>query len=174
VTHPDFRDAFRETPRLLARVTPGGFASGGREVPAVEGRVTRIALVRKLFRDSALVCSSKDGVRARDGTLCDECRHPRCQPQLRVELRARDEVLLLDLAFSSARNLLALRDRLEAEGVALEDVVLRLSVLDRGRWGEVLFALADEPPAQSGDHGPVVTPTPPADRDHVAPEKRDS
>lgn len=174
MTAPDVRDAFRQTPRVLARVTPRGFACDGREVPALEGRVTGLGLVRKLFKDSALVCSSKDGVRARDGTLCDECRHPRCQPQLRVELRASDRVLLLDLAFSSARNLLALRERVEAEGVALEDVVLRLSVLDRGRWGEVVFALADESPAQSGDRSPVVTPAPPADRDHVAPEKRDS
>jgi len=169
----DVRDAFRPTPRVLARVTPRGFAIEGREVRTIDGRVTRLGLVRKLFKDSALVCSSKDGVRAKDGTLCDECRHPRCQPQLRVELQAGDRTLLLDLAFSSARNLLALRDRVDPEGVALDDVPLRLSVVDRGKWGEVVFALADESPAQSGDRSPVIAPPSPAQRDHVAPEKRD-
>lgn len=172
----ELRQAFRRHPRVVARVTPHGFAFFDQEVPHFEGRIAKAHVVRKLFWDSVLACFSQDGVRARDGTLCDDCRHPRCQPQMRIHLHERHAVFLVDLAYSSARNLIALLDELDGEGLAVDDVTLRLSVLDHGRWGEVVFARLDTPAAESaaesGDRPPVVTPKPPDDPDDVAPEQR--
>ncbi len=173
----ELRQAFRRHPRVVARVTPHGFAFFDQKVPHLEGRIAKAHVVRKLFLDSVLACFSKDGVRARDGTVCDDCRHPRCQPQMRIHMNERHAVFLVDLAYSSARNLIALLDVLDGEGLAVEDVTLRLSVLDHGRWGEVVFARLDTPTAEpgdeSGDPPPVVTPMPPEHPDDGAPEERD-
>lgn len=135
------REAFERPVSAWVRVTPKGFLLEGESSPRedLEGRVLQVRLVRKLFRNGAIACQSPDGIRARDGTLCSQCLHPMCRPQLRIRLAARTVSSILDLSGRSAENLLALQDMAEAEGLDLVDLVLRLKVTDQGSWGEVRF-----------------------------------
>jgi hypothetical protein len=147
---PTFRRAFHRPPRILARITPKGFAFLEEQTPELTGRIGHVRLIRKLFEEGFLTCSSSDGVRARNGTVCDDCRHPRCQPRLRIHIHERHAVFVLDLAYSSARNLLRLQHELRSEGLPLDDVNLQLSVKNRGRWGEVIFERLEPRPTPPG------------------------
>ncbi len=135
------REAFEKPVTLWVKITPTGFLLEGEDSPIrdLEGRVIRVQLVRKLFRRGALLCHSADGIRARNGTLCAHCLHPLCKPQLRIHLASPTLRCLLDLSGRSADNFLALEAQFEAEKLDLVDQVLRLTVADRGKWGEVRF-----------------------------------
>lgn len=133
------RRAFRQLPFLLVRVTPKSFAYLEEHTEELSGRIVRLRLVRKLFEDQILTCFSRDGLRARDGTVCQECAHPRCQPQVRIHLQHKQAIFVIDLAYSAARKLLALKDELAKQEIPLDETSLRLTVQDRGRWGEVSF-----------------------------------
>ena len=133
------REAFQRNTYLAVRITPSGFEVDEHHYDELHGRALQTSLNRRLFEDGVLACRSADGITAENGTLCDECRHPRCQPKLRLELAFGKTVFVLDLAPTSARNLFAMEDRAEAEGARLIDWTLRLAVTDRGNWGEVTF-----------------------------------
>jgi hypothetical protein len=133
------RRAFLLPTQLLARVTTQGFVVADEQVTA---RLQQVRLVRKLFENGALACDSPDGIEARNGTLCDQCRHPRCRPQLRIVLDRGAVHYLLDVNATSARNLLALEDELATEGLSIEGYPVKLTVVSRGHWPEVRFARA--------------------------------
>ena len=48
-------------------------------------------------------------------------------------------LIIFDLSGRSAENFLVLQDQLETEGFELHHVVLELTVIDQGQWGEVRF-----------------------------------
>lgn len=133
------RRAFLLPTQLLVRVNTQGFVVADEMVTEISGRLHQVRLIRKLFENATLVCDSSDGIEARNGTLCDECRHPRCRPQLRVVLDRGPVHYLLDVNATSARNLIALEDALTAEGVRIEDCPVKLTVVPRGHWPEVRF-----------------------------------
>lgn len=139
------RDAFRKPTYLAVRVTPDGFELDSHLYPRLEGRILKASLARKLFHDGILACSSPDGVRAEDGTVCEKCRHPRCQPRLRLQLASGSLVYLLDLPTTSAENYFALEDQADAHGARLLDWNVRLAVINRDHWGEVTFEKLDSP-----------------------------
>ena len=132
-------EAFHKPPVRLVRILPDGFLTEGRRFVQLTGRIARTRLLRKRFEAGALVCDSPDGIQARNGTICDACRHPDCRPWLRVHLATTEEVYLLDLAVVSARNLLALEEEAAQQGTDLTRWTLRLTVTSHGRWGEVRF-----------------------------------
>jgi hypothetical protein len=139
------RQAFHEPLRLPVKITPEGFLLEDTILPELRGKLTRVALTRKLFDDGALVCCSSDGLYGTDAKICNLCVEPSCHPRLRVQLAARDAVYLLELAASSARNLLAIEDEVSRRGTHLAAVTLRLTVLPRGHWGEVRFEIIADP-----------------------------
>ena len=132
-------EAFLARVFVPVRVTRKGFLYHGELGSELQGRIAKRQLVRKLFEESRLVCDSKDGIRARDGTLCEECRHPRCRPQLRIQLAQGSTTFVMDLATTSAQNLLSIEGKAKAAGDHLQDWELRLAVLDQDTWGEVTF-----------------------------------
>jgi hypothetical protein len=135
---PRIRRALARPVFRFVRVTPKGFVVDDEQpVHELIGRIRRTHVVRKLFDGGFLACDSKDAITARNGTLCDECRHPRCRANLRVHLQEGTLVQVLDLAPSAAKDLLALADQLEAKRLELDDVPVRLTVEDRGHWGYV-------------------------------------
>lgn len=136
---------------LLVRVTATGFLVGDDQRDQLEGRVTRQQLLRKRFDDGQLVCDSTDGIRARNGTLCETCLHDQCRPWLRIHLVGTDQTHIVDLAVKSSQNLLALEDDLTTTGRELCVRNLRLTVRNHGRWGEVCFEPID-PPLQRQPH----------------------
>ena len=142
--NPEFekiRQAFSRPVPLPVKVTAEGFLlkGGPQAIEEIQGRVIKATLLRKLFREGALRCYSPDGLRARDGTLCQECLHPECRPQLRVHLHSPTFIFLLDLSGRSAENFLHLQDEVEEGGRELIDWILRLKVINHGHWGEVHF-----------------------------------
>jgi len=133
------RLAFRDPVHVFVKVTPGGFLMGDRTFESLSGRVAKVYLIRKRFEDGRLACASSNGTESREGLSCAKCAHPRCQPQLRLHLRNSNTIYVLDLASSSAKNLLSLEDELIMDGKSLELTSLRLTVINRGYWGEVWF-----------------------------------
>jgi hypothetical protein len=143
------RLAFQKPTYLPLKITPEGFEIDGNTFSELQGRVIKMTLIRKLFEDGIPTCSSPDGIRSDDGTACDDCQHPRCQPRLRLQLRAGSQVYLLDLATTSAKNLFALEDEAEAQGHELLDSTLKLTVVGHDHWGEVRFELLDQLPTKN-------------------------
>ena len=144
------REAFRAPLHVLAKITPQGFEIEGDLFPELSGRVARLTLARKLFEDGILTCTSQDGFSGSKGKICDDCRHPECQPQLRVQLVSGRVIHLLELPSSSARNLFAIEDAAQRQGARLWDWILRLTIENHGHWGEVRFTRAsDLPPLPS-------------------------
>jgi hypothetical protein len=133
------RRAFAKPTTFLVKVSPQGFLIHDELSLELTGRVGKTHLVRKLFQDGVLSCDSKDGREARNGTLCADCRHPRCRPQLRIHLHREPVVYILDLAFTSAQSLLALEAEAMEQGETLDQWNLRLTVRNHGYWGEVCF-----------------------------------
>jgi hypothetical protein len=132
----DVRREFGRECYSYVKVTPRGFDVDDEVVDELCGRIVKAVVIRKRFEDGALVCDSKDGVKSRDGLACDQCRHARCRPLMRIHFLCAGTRLIIDLAPSSANNLVALEQR---GNVDLETAELRISVLDRGHWGEVVF-----------------------------------
>jgi len=133
------RRAFTAPTHLLVRVSRDGFLIHDELVTEIFGRVRTTRLLRKLFKDGALVCDSTDGVVARNGTRCAECAHPRCRPALRLTLVRDCALYVLDLSAASARNFFAIEDQAAACGADIEAWTLRATVLARDTWGEVTF-----------------------------------
>ncbi len=134
-------DARREFGRecyTYVKVTPHGFDVDDDILEELRGRVVKAMVIRKRFEDGALVCDSKDGVNGRDGLVCAQCRHPRCRPMMRIHFFCGGINLVIDLAPTSAQNLVALEQRGDVD---LETAELDIAVLDRGHWGEVTFQM---------------------------------
>ena len=126
-------------------MTPEGFEIAEEHVSELSGRVRQVTLVRKLFEDNFLACSSPDGIRGKDGKLCDECRHPMCQPRLRLQLATDAVVYLLELNATSAKNYFGLEDQAAVANTPIAHWPLRLTVANHGYWGEVRFERLDAP-----------------------------
>lgn len=133
------REAFRMPTPISVRIAVDHFLVDGDAVPVLTGRLLRTQFLRKLVQHGALACYAPDGAESTEGVYCDDCRHPRCRPYLRLYLDRGAVHLVLDLGPASARNLLALEDDLVADGLHLEHCPLRLTVTPRGSWGEVRF-----------------------------------
>lgn len=108
-------------------------------VEALEGHVISMRPPRKLVLEGLLAWPSDAAVTAKDGKRCHDCLHPLCRPQFRLRLADRHAHYVLDLAVTSAKNLVALEEILRAQGLRLMAARLRLTVTDRGLCGEVAF-----------------------------------
>lgn len=135
------RRAFTQESIFFVRLRTDGFEIDGQAYSELAGRILKTVLIRKLFEDGAMVCQSKDGQTAENGTACDACNNPRCKPILRIQLAEQNLRYLVDLNASSAHNLFALEDRLQADARSLADTHVKLTVRSHGHWGEVLFHL---------------------------------
>jgi hypothetical protein len=96
---------------------------------------------RTLYRARKPHCRSLDGVRSLEGKTCSDCfdiKH--CTSQCRIHLLVEQRPHCLLLAYTSAKNFLSYLSKLSNECVALRSVTTRISVVDRGSWGELRFA----------------------------------
>ncbi len=136
-----FRGDFYESRWIGVRVRRHGFEIDGEVHEHIEGCLRSTRRIRKLFEEGILACRSDDGQRSTEGTLCADCGHPQCRPQLRVQIEHGNQVMILDLPYSSARNLIQLEDELARKDRSLTGLQLRLHVVDQGYWGEVRFEI---------------------------------
>lgn len=133
------REAFQKPTYVQVRVVSNGFDVADDHYEELRGRIVKTSLLRRLFDDGFLACSSADGIRAEDGTLCQECQHPCCQPRLRVHLAYERLIYVFDLPPTSAANFFAFEDRAESQGARVIAWTVRVAVIDRDHWGEVTF-----------------------------------
>ena len=142
-------ELFREIlGRVLARyltVKPEGVVVDDQPLDDVTARVLSFGAARTLYRGRRPACRSLDGKKALEKeTLCDRCPDRKhCTPQVRVDLLLKDRPFRLLLSYSSARNFLLYASETRRTGIALEEVVTRIRVLDRGSWGELRFTSPD-------------------------------
>jgi hypothetical protein len=138
--------------RALVRyltVRPGGFEleRGERLRPIVEARILGFGGARTFYQDRKPVCRSLDGLRPVTGDTSRTCREcearQRCTDQVRVDLIAERRAFRLLLAYSSARAFLVYDAELKRRSLAIEDVLTKIAVTNRGAWGELRFSSRD-------------------------------
>ena len=130
-------------------VKPRGFElhRGARLRRSIEARILGFGGARTLYRDRKPVCRSLDGVQPITGDRARRCSgcadRDRCAPQVRVDLIVDCVAYRLLLAYTSARAFLGYEGELRQRGVAIEHVLTKITVVDRGRWGELRFSALD-------------------------------
>jgi hypothetical protein len=89
------------------------------------------------------ICRSLNGIssleRKQTCALCQEART--CTPQIALDICYRIVPVRLLLAFTSAKNFMALLRKLGIERKPYEGAHISISVIDRGRWGEACFEI---------------------------------
>lgn len=138
--------------RALVRyltVRPGGFElqSDERLRPVIDVRILGHGGARTFYQDRKPVCRSLDGLRPITGDTnrrCVECEaRERCTSQVRLDLIVDRRPFRLLLAYSSARAFLTYEAELRLRRLAIEDVLTRITVINRGSWGELRFSSRD-------------------------------
>lgn len=137
----------RSTIRYL-EIKPDGvdIEGGHRYVKTANAWIYDFGGARTLYRAKKPICRSLDGVTSieREPKLaCFDClqRHV-CTPQIRVDLLIGAQSYRCLLAFTSARNFQRYEAQLREIGKRVERVETKLTVLDRGSWGELRFEIA--------------------------------
>lgn len=111
-------------------------------VPSLTAQILRWSPARTLYQNKKPICRSLDGIASlKEKRPCASCLFRKtCTPQIYLELIADHVPLSLLLAYTSARNFLSFASRLKEKGESIDNASVVLTVLDRGRWGEVTFA----------------------------------
>jgi hypothetical protein len=152
MSRPDVEPLRELLHRFLVRyltVRPGGFEfqKGDRLRPEVEARILGHGGARTLYQNRKPECRSLDGVRPVTGDTersCADCdQRSGCTPQVRLDLFIERQAFRLLLAYSSARAFFLYEGKLHQRSVAVEDVVTKIVVVNRGSWGELRFSQPD-------------------------------
>ena len=152
MSRPDVEPLRELLHRFLVRyltVRPGGFEfhKGERLRPEVEARILGHGGARTLYQNRKPECRSLDGVRPVTGDTersCADCDlRSGCTPQVRLDLFVERRAFRLLLAYSSARAFFLYEGKLHKRSVAVEDVVTKIVVVNRGSWGELRFSQRD-------------------------------
>ncbi len=146
---PILRDILHQSLARYLSVLPGGLRldHGRRPRKTIEARILGYGGARSLYKDRKPACRSLDGIRpvtGDTGRLCRACEmRARCTSQVRVDLIAEGRPLRLLLAYSNARAFLAYDTELKQRGIAIENILSKLTVVDRKTWGELRFSALD-------------------------------
>jgi len=135
---------YRTMSRYLS-VRPHGIIVDGQPRTTIRARILAHGGARTLYRGRKPHCRSLDSIRSTNGKLCSECydlKH--CTSQIRVHLLVNDHPYCLLLAYTSAKNLLLYVSRLSKEGIDIQTAASRITVVDRGSWGELRFQMAKQ------------------------------
>ena len=139
------REILQQARRRYLTVRPHGFEllPGQRLRPALEVRILSFGSARTLYQDRKPLCRSLDGIEpsAPQGQRrCADCaRRPRCSAQVRLDLLVDTQPYRLLLAHTSAKNFLLYETQLRQRGGALYAALHRITVINRGSWGELRF-----------------------------------
>lgn len=124
-------------------VLPTGLQLPHRQiVPSLTAQILHWSPARTLYQDKKPICRSLNGRESlKEKRPCASCLFRKtCTPQIYLELMADHLPLSLLIAYTSARNFLRFASRLKEQGESIDNASVVLTVLDRGRWGEVTFA----------------------------------
>jgi hypothetical protein len=146
---PILRDILHRSLARYLSVLPSGLQleRGQRPRKTIEARILGYGGARSLYKHRKPVCRSLDGIRPVTGDterLCRACEtREHCTSQVRVDLIAEGRPLRLLLAYSNARAFLAYDTELKQRGLAIENILSKLTVVDRKTWGELRFSALD-------------------------------
>lgn len=154
-------EEFGTDARQRVRVRPGGLLVRETLFPTIRAVIASWSFVRRFFRDDRLICRSDDGEFAARGRACLGCPdRSACVPRIRLLLDActvpgpartapsadlLPPALVLEIAYTSARNFAGYARSLALARGGLSDVPTLVAVLDRGHWGEVRFVPNPDP-----------------------------
>jgi len=134
------------------RMTPQGlqFPDGALRA-TITARIHHANPTRTLYRDKKPVCRSLDGSKPLRPVVAAHCapcpEREGCTAQLNLQLSVEGVPYNLLLSFTSLKNFLLFRNKLNRP---LDRSEIVLNVVDRGRWGELRFsAPAVNPPSAS-------------------------
>ena len=152
MTRPDLqplREILQQAQRRYLTVRPHGFElnPGERLRPVLEARILSFGSARTLYQDRKPLCRSLDAIRpttAKEHRTCAECAlRTRCTSQVRLDLLVDTQPWRLLLAHTSAKNFLLYETQLRERGIALYEGLHRMSIINRGSWGELRFGLQE-------------------------------
>jgi len=89
------------------------------------------------------ICRSLDGVHSVNSqNYCARCQDIRsCTPQIALDFTYRSFHYRLLLAFTSAKNFIALIHKAQSLDRTIDGLQVNIHVVDRGRWGEASFEI---------------------------------
>ena len=133
-----FADAFA---RYLAIRPTGLQMPYGPIVQTLRVRILACRPARTLYENHHPRCRSLDGIQSiTERRACAACLlRKTCTPQIYLELLHDRVPYRLLLAYTSARHFMLFASRLRQQDQPVENAEVILSVLDRGRWGELRF-----------------------------------
>jgi hypothetical protein len=130
---------YRTTARYLA-VRPDAILVDNRPAKTLLVRILAHGGARTYYRARRPCCRSLDSVHSTAGKPCQTCNDLKgCTSQVRLHLLLDGRPYLLLLAYSSARNFLLYVASLGEGARRLRDFDTRITVADRGSWGELRF-----------------------------------
>ena len=140
------REILHQAQRRYLTVRPRGFElnPGTPLRPAIEARILGYGNARTLYQERKPHCRSLDGIQplAAGQRTCTTCSlRPRCTPQVRLDLLVDTQPFRLLLAHTSAKNFLLYEAQLRQRKLALYALLHRITVINRGSWGELHFTL---------------------------------
>lgn len=144
------RQCLHQAPVHYLQVRPRGFVlkPEHRPRPCLHARILGYGNARTRYHDRQPACRSLDGLRptAEPQRRCAECPlRSRCTAQLRLDLIAKRQPWRLLLEHTNTQRFLLYHARLRQRAIAIEDIVHRLDVINRGSWGELCFHALPEP-----------------------------
>ena len=138
------REVFARSFSRYLKVSTAGFQPPHAEqpLPAISAIILTFRPARTYYQNRKPICRSLDGVQAlTENRTCASCLFRKsCTPQICLEILYEGIPLRLMLAYTSARNFMLFVSKQIKAGTPLEGSPVKLSVLDRGRWGEICFA----------------------------------
>ncbi len=143
------RAILQQARRRYLTVRPRGFElnPGERLRPVLEARILGFGSARTLYQNRAPLCRSLDAVRPtapKARRSCADCRlRTRCTSQVRLDLLVDTQPYRLLLAHTSAKNFLLYETQLRERGIELYEGLHRMTVINRGSWGELRFVPPD-------------------------------
>jgi hypothetical protein len=143
------RAILQQAQRRYLTVRPHGFElnPGERLRPVLAARILAFGSARTLYQDRKPLCRSLDGIEPtvpKAQRRCAECAlRARCTSQVRLDLLVHTQPYRLLLAHTSAKNFLLYEAQLRHSTLALYERLHRITVINRGSWGELRFARQD-------------------------------
>lgn len=144
-SYASIRQIMAQSMARYATITPKGIRMEYSESPYNPLPVTIITYkpARTLYIARKPMCRSLNGINALERTQkCAFCENAKtCTPQIALDFSYRSIPFRLLLAFTSAKNFVALLRKLGTAGKSDEGANISISVIDRGKWGEACFEM---------------------------------
>ena len=143
------RAILQQARRRYLTVRPHGFEfkPGQPLRPVLEVRILSFGSARTLYQNRKPLCRSLDAIQPiapKAQRSCAACAlRPRCTSQVRLDLLADTQPWRLLLAHTSAKNFLLYETQRREHGPELYEGLHRMTVINRGSWGELRFARPD-------------------------------